>query len=86
MVGKTTASKLYHSDYITVDNFPQPSMLTWDENAARYTRDYATRRVGDCRLLPSGENLAWSSGDLSGTEEDRTEKTGSSHNKYAGWF
>ncbi|GLT72516.1 hypothetical protein SLA2020_444430 [Shorea laevis] len=38
---------------------------------AAYAQDYANKRIGDCNLVhsggPYGENLAWSSADLSGT-------------------
>ncbi|XP_010530683.1 PREDICTED: pathogenesis-related protein 1-like [Tarenaya hassleriana] len=44
--------------------------IRWDETVAAYARDYANRRRGDCRLVhssgPYGENIAWSSGDMSG--------------------
>ncbi|KAK8582656.1 hypothetical protein V6N13_069428 [Hibiscus sabdariffa] len=43
--------------------------MRWDEKVATYARDYANKRKGDCRLMhssgPYGENIAWSSGDLS---------------------
>ncbi|KAJ4716073.1 Pathogenesis-related protein 1 [Melia azedarach] len=46
--------------------------VTWDERLAAYARNYANQHIGDCDLIhspncPYGENLAWSSGDLSGT-------------------
>ncbi|OWM90153.1 hypothetical protein CDL15_Pgr006474 [Punica granatum] len=46
--------------------------ISWNETIAAYAHDYASKRAGDCRLVhsggPYGENLAWSSGDLSGTD------------------
>ena len=49
--------------------------LVWDHNVAAYALDYANQRKGDCSMVHSGgwpkgygENLAGSSGDLSGTE------------------
>ncbi|KAK8625338.1 hypothetical protein V6N13_090211 [Hibiscus sabdariffa] len=44
--------------------------MRWDENVATYATNYANKRKGNCRLVhsggPFGENIAWSSGDLSG--------------------
>ncbi|KAL5560880.1 hypothetical protein UlMin_030627 [Ulmus minor] len=52
-------------DQVSVDH------LTWDDTVAAYAQNYANQRQGDCNLVhsggPYGENLAWSSGDLSGT-------------------
>ena len=46
--------------------------LAWDETVAAYAQDYANQRRGDCALEhssgPYGENIAWSSGDMSGVE------------------
>ncbi|CAH2051572.1 unnamed protein product [Thlaspi arvense] len=46
--------------------------LIWDETVAAYARDYANQRKGDCALQhssgPYGENIAWSSGNMSGVE------------------
>nr|AHW81904.1 pathogenesis-related protein [Morus alba var. atropurpurea] len=43
--------------------------MTWDDSVAAYARNYANQRQGDCKLVhsggPYGENIAWSSGDLS---------------------
>ncbi|XP_068322108.1 pathogenesis-related protein 1-like [Pyrus communis] len=45
--------------------------LTWDDNVAAYAQNYANQHVGDCNLVhsggPYGENLAMSTGDMSGT-------------------
>lgn len=62
-------------DYVNAHNAARREVgvgpVTWDENLARYARDYAAGRVADCRLVhsggPYGENLAGSSGNLSGT-------------------
>ncbi|KAJ0076668.1 hypothetical protein Patl1_35629 [Pistacia atlantica] len=56
-------------------------LMTWDNMVAAYAQNYANQRIGDCRLVhsgavadprflpsPYGENLAWSSGDLSGID------------------
>ncbi|KAJ9175049.1 hypothetical protein P3X46_013635 [Hevea brasiliensis] len=46
--------------------------LTWDDKVAAYAQNYANQRISDCNLVhsggPYGENLAWGSGDLSGTD------------------
>ncbi|KAK9183827.1 hypothetical protein WN943_024172 [Citrus x changshan-huyou] len=45
--------------------------MRWDNKVAAYAQNYANQRKADCRLVhsggPYGENLAWSSGDLTGT-------------------
>ncbi|XP_010547940.1 PREDICTED: pathogenesis-related protein 1-like [Tarenaya hassleriana] len=61
-------------DYVGAHNRARSAVgvgpIQWDERVADYARDYANRRRGDCRLIhsggPYGENLAWSSRDLSG--------------------
>nr|WAQ93400.1 PR-1 [Zanthoxylum armatum] len=47
--------------------------VTWDETIANFSRTYASTRVADCRLVHSGdrrygENLAGSTGNLSGRD------------------
>ncbi|KAE8674907.1 Pathoproteinsis-related protein 1 [Hibiscus syriacus] len=46
--------------------------ITWDDTVAAYAQIYASQRIADCNLVhsggPYGENLAWSSSDLSGTD------------------
>ncbi|XP_012072779.2 pathogenesis-related protein 1-like [Jatropha curcas] len=57
------------------------SLLSWRRerrvffhliDVAAYAKNYANQRIGDCSLVHSkgsyGENIAWGSGDLSGTE------------------
>lgn len=43
--------------------------LVWDTTVANYAQRYANSRRADCKLVhsggPYGENLAWSSGDMS---------------------
>ncbi|KAI4295271.1 hypothetical protein L6164_035334 [Bauhinia variegata] len=45
--------------------------MIWDERVASYARNYLNQLRGSCKMVHShgqyGENLAWSSGDLSGT-------------------
>ncbi|XP_050210806.1 basic form of pathogenesis-related protein 1-like [Mercurialis annua] len=45
--------------------------MTWDNTVAAYAQNYANQRINDCALMHSrggyGENIAWGSGDLSGT-------------------
>ncbi|EOX97254.1 Basic pathogenesis-related protein 1 [Theobroma cacao] len=49
--------------------------MTWNDTVAAYAQDYANERIGDYNLEhstgPYGENLAISSGDLSGTQAVR---------------
>ncbi|KAE8696856.1 Pathoproteinsis-related protein 1 [Hibiscus syriacus] len=64
-------------DYLNAHNAARAAVgvrpMTWDENVAAFARNYANQRKADCRLVHSGgggrygENLAWSSADLSGT-------------------
>ncbi|OMO92201.1 Allergen V5/Tpx-1-related protein [Corchorus olitorius] len=63
-------------DYLDAHNTARVAVgvgpMTWDDTVAAYAQDYANQRVGDCSLVhsqgPYGENLAWSSADLSGTD------------------
>ncbi|KDP35900.1 hypothetical protein JCGZ_09872 [Jatropha curcas] len=62
-------------DYVNAHNTARAAVgvgpVTWDNTVAAYARNYANRHIGDCRLVhsggPYGENLAGSSGYLSGT-------------------
>ncbi|KAI4367156.1 hypothetical protein MLD38_022924 [Melastoma candidum] len=62
------------ADYVAAHNAARQAVgvgpITWNENVAAYARNYAAQRAGDCRLVhsggPYGENIAWSSADLSG--------------------
>ncbi|GLT43055.1 hypothetical protein SLA2020_170290 [Shorea laevis] len=46
--------------------------IAWDDTVAAYARNYLSQHIGDCNMVPSdgpyGENLAWSSAGLSGTD------------------
>ncbi|EFH45454.1 hypothetical protein ARALYDRAFT_491309 [Arabidopsis lyrata subsp. lyrata] len=63
-------------DYLAVHNRARDHVgvphIKWHAGAARYAWNYAQIRKRDCRLKHSnsrgryGENLAWSSGDMSG--------------------
>ncbi|EOA19001.1 hypothetical protein CARUB_v10007651mg [Capsella rubella] len=63
-------------DYLDVHNRARDNVgvrhIKWHADVAEYARRYAQKRRGDCRLVHSdsggryGENLAWSSGDMSG--------------------
>ncbi|KAL6210012.1 hypothetical protein ACLB2K_020950 [Fragaria x ananassa] len=63
-------------DYLDAHNAARAAVgvapLTWDDQVARFAQDYANTHVGDCQLVHSGgqygENLAMSTGDLSGTD------------------
>ncbi|KAF3434509.1 hypothetical protein FNV43_RR21594 [Rhamnella rubrinervis] len=62
-------------DYVDAHNSARAAVsvgsLRWCDTVADYAQNYANQRKGDCRLVhssgPYGENLAWSSGDISGT-------------------
>ncbi|MBA0785938.1 hypothetical protein Gotri_025509 [Gossypium trilobum] len=66
-------------DFLNVHNAARAAVgvrpITWNNVVARYAADYAEKRISDCDLVysegPYGENLAWSSGDLSGPEAVR---------------
>ncbi|XVE94079.1 hypothetical protein REPUB_Repub01dG0249800 [Reevesia pubescens] len=63
-------------DYLNAHNAARAAVgvgpMTWDNTVAAYAQNYANQRIGDCNLVhsggPYGENLAWSSGNLSGTD------------------
>ena len=67
------------ADYLNAHNAARSQVgvppLTWDNNVAAFAQNYANQRKGDCQLIHSGrdggrygENLAWSSGDMSGSD------------------
>ncbi|KAG8473498.1 hypothetical protein CXB51_035687 [Gossypium anomalum] len=66
-------------DFLNVHNAARAAVgvrpITWTNLVARYAADYAEKRISDCDLVhsggPYGENLAWSSGDLSGPDAVR---------------
>uniref|UniRef100_A0A2N9HXZ0 SCP domain-containing protein n=1 Tax=Fagus sylvatica TaxID=28930 RepID=A0A2N9HXZ0_FAGSY len=63
-------------DYLNAHNAARAEVgvppLTWDDTVASYAQNYANQRIGDCNLVhsggPYGENIAWSSGDMKGTD------------------
>ncbi|KAK9271785.1 hypothetical protein L1049_002149 [Liquidambar formosana] len=63
-------------DYIDAHNAARTEVgvgpMTWDDTVAAYAQSYANQHIGDCNLVhsngPYGENLAMSSGDLTGTD------------------
>lgn len=62
-------------DYVDAHNAARSEVgvpnVAWDDTVAAYADKYANQRKGDCELVhsggPYGENLAWSSGDMSGS-------------------
>ncbi|XP_042511018.1 pathogenesis-related protein 1C-like [Macadamia integrifolia] len=65
------------SDYLAAHNAARSEVgvgsMTWNDTVAAYAQNYANQRSGDCQNLvhsggPYGENLAWSSGDMSATD------------------
>nr|AKN10312.1 pathogenesis-related protein 1 [Hevea brasiliensis] len=64
-------------DYLNAHNQARAAVgvgpMTWDNKVAAFAQNYASQRAGDCNLVhssnrPYGENLAKSSGDLSGKD------------------
>ena len=63
-------------DYLDAHNTARAAVgvgpLTWDTTVQAYAQNYANQRAGDCNLVhsggPYGENIAWSSADLSGAD------------------
>ncbi|CAI0377934.1 unnamed protein product [Linum tenue] len=64
-------------DYVDAHNAARSAVgvapVSWDARLASYAQSYADQRAAaDCRLVhsggPYGENLAWSSGELSGAD------------------
>ncbi|KAG4948355.1 hypothetical protein AAZX31_15G060300 [Glycine max] len=66
------------ADYVNAHNAARSEVgvqnLAWDDTVAAFAQNYANQRKGDCQLIHSGgggqygENLAMSTGDLSGTD------------------
>ena len=62
-------------DYLNAHNAARAQVgvgpMRWDAKVASYARNYVEKLKGSCKLVhsggPYGENLAWGSGDLSGT-------------------
>ncbi|PON86806.1 Cysteine-rich secretory protein, allergen V5/Tpx-1-related [Trema orientale] len=73
---QTSRAQNSPNDYVDAHNSARAQVgvgpLSWNDTVASYARQYANQRINDCRLVhsggPYGENLAWSSGDLSGTD------------------
>ncbi|KAL5787952.1 hypothetical protein ACOSP7_004901 [Xanthoceras sorbifolium] len=63
-------------DYLDAHNAARSQVgvgpVTWDDQVAAYAQNYTNQRISDCSLVHSdgsyGENIAMSSGDLSGTD------------------
>ncbi|XP_020234033.1 pathogenesis-related protein 1 [Cajanus cajan] len=77
MVGHMANAQDSHADYVNAHNAARAQVgvpnLAWDDTVAAYAQNYANQRKGDCRLMHSGggnygENIAMSTGDLSGTQ------------------
>jgi pathogenesis-related protein 1 len=62
-------------DYLNAHNKARSEVgvgpITWDSNVASYAQNYVNQLRGSCQLVhsggPYGENLAWSSADLTAT-------------------
>ncbi|KAI9112373.1 hypothetical protein K1719_016570 [Acacia pycnantha] len=65
-------------DYVNAHNAARSQVgvphIAWDDTVAAFAQNYANQRKADCQLVHSGgggkygENLAWSSGDMSGVD------------------
>ena len=63
-------------DYINAHNAARSQVgvgpMTWDTSVASYAQNYVNTLKGSCNMVhsggPYGENLAWSSADLTGTD------------------
>ncbi|XP_020234039.1 pathogenesis-related protein 1-like [Cajanus cajan] len=78
-VGHMANAQDSHADYVNAHNAARAQVgvpnLAWDDTVAAYAQKYANQRKGDCQLVHSnandgkyGENIAMSTGDLSGTD------------------
>ncbi|XP_054779226.1 pathogenesis-related protein 1-like [Prosopis cineraria] len=75
----TASAQNSPQDYVNAHNAARSQVgvpnIVWNYTVASYAQNYANQRKADCQLVHSdgnggkyGENLAWSSGDLSGTD------------------
>ncbi|GLT85895.1 hypothetical protein SLE2022_040670 [Rubroshorea leprosula] len=63
-------------DYLDAHNAARATVnvgpMSWDDTVAAYAQNYLSQHIGDCNMVhsdgPYGENLGWSSADLSGTD------------------
>ncbi|XP_028777942.1 pathogenesis-related protein 1-like [Neltuma alba] len=63
-------------DYVNAHNAARSQVgvpdIAWDDTVAAYAQNYASQRKADCQLVHSGgqygENIAWSSSDMTGTD------------------
>ncbi|XP_027338842.1 pathogenesis-related protein 1-like [Abrus precatorius] len=76
LVGQLAYAQDTKADYLNAHNAARSQVgvpnLVWDDTVAAFASNYANQRKGDCKLIHSGdhrygENLAMSTGDLSGT-------------------
>ncbi|KAK7277605.1 hypothetical protein RJT34_22620 [Clitoria ternatea] len=77
MLGHVANAQDAPTDYENAHNAARSQVgvpkITWDNTVAAFAQSYANQRKGDCQLQHSGdrrygENLAMSTGDLSGTQ------------------
>ncbi|CAL0300848.1 unnamed protein product [Lupinus luteus] len=76
IVGHVAYAQDSQADYLNGHNAARSEVnvpnLVWDDTVAAYAQSYADQRKGDCNLVHSGgsygENIAKSSGDLTGTD------------------
>ena len=72
----TSCAQNSQQDYLNAHNTARAQVgvgsMTWNNTVASYAQNYANQRIGDCNLVhsngPYGENIAWGSGSLTGTD------------------
>ncbi|KAK7246657.1 hypothetical protein RIF29_41527 [Crotalaria pallida] len=78
ILGHVAKAQVSQQDYLSGHNVARSevhvSNLVWNGTVAAFAQNYANQRKGDCNLVHSGggriygENIAMSTGDMSGTD------------------
>jgi len=76
IIGHVAHAQDSQADYVNAHNEARSEVgvqnIVWDNTVASFAQDYANQHKGDCQLIHSGgrygENLAASTGDLSGSD------------------
>jgi pathogenesis-related protein 1 len=76
IIGHVAHAQNSPADYVNAHNAARSEVgvpnIVWNKTVATFAQNYANQRKGDCKLIHSGgrygENIAWSSGDMSGTD------------------
>ena len=72
----TSYAQNSQQDYLNAHNAARAQVgvgtMTWNNTVATYAQNYANQRIADCNLVhsggPYGENIAWGSPSLTGTD------------------